>query len=79
MALKSITKKQKRLFLIINLFTLSAFSFSGLANAVLPVAEKNSEANALLQDQIRKQQLIPKPHKTVSEKKGLERQAIRFP
>jgi len=79
MALKSITKKQKRLFLIINLFTLSAFSFTGLANAVLPVAEKNSEANALLQDQIRKQQLIPKPQKSVSEKKGIERQAIRFP
>lgn len=79
MAVKCITKKQKTFLLIINLFSLAIFSFSDRASAALPVAEKNSETHAFLQDQIRKEQLIPKPGKSASEQKRIKHKEIAFP
>jgi len=55
------------------------FFFSSVTIAAPALFENSSDANARQQDRIRKEQLMPKPQKSVSETQDFEREQIEFP
>ncbi|ORM54437.1 hemolysin activator protein [Pantoea conspicua] len=72
-------KKHKNLSPVIIIFAIIICIFSDRTQAAPVLEEKNSATHALLQDRIRKEQLIPKPQQTPSDKQAVGHEEIRFP
>lgn len=78
MSIKYKTTSSASAFIIIFVATVT-LPFSDLAKAAPAITEQNGNINALQQDRVRKEQLMPEPQRATSEKQRFRPEEIAFP